>query len=147
MKKTPKISVLLAVNNGEKNIEKSILSILDQTYTNIELIICATGCTDKTIQIIGRIINDCQSKSKIYFTTLPMLNTSGALNWALLLATGDYISIHDPDEILMPDKFEKQLQNGNNSFDRMGLIKYGDMQVSEVSNMFDFSQLHLNMVE
>ena len=49
------ISVILPSYNSEKTIEVSILSVLNQTYSNLELIVVLNGCTDKTEDVVGRI--------------------------------------------------------------------------------------------
>jgi glycosyltransferase involved in cell wall biosynthesis len=49
------ISVILPSYNSEKTIEVSILSVLNQTYSNLELIVVLNGCTDKTDDVVGRI--------------------------------------------------------------------------------------------
>ncbi|MBK6524657.1 MAG: glycosyltransferase family 2 protein [Crocinitomicaceae bacterium] len=48
----PKISVLLPVFNAEKSIQEAIQSVLDQTFTDFELLILNDGSTDKSLAII-----------------------------------------------------------------------------------------------
>ena len=48
----PKISVLMPVYNGEQFLDKSIKSILDQTFNNFEYIITNDGSTDGSLKII-----------------------------------------------------------------------------------------------
>ena len=49
-----KISIITPVFNGEKTIEKTIQSVLNQNYSNYEYIIIDPASTDKTIQIIKK---------------------------------------------------------------------------------------------
>ena len=56
--KNEKISIIIPVYNTEKYVEKSINSILNQSYKNIELIIINDGSTDNSEKIIKRIIRD-----------------------------------------------------------------------------------------
>lgn len=102
------ISVLLAVHNGEKYIKKSILSVLSQTFQDFELLICANGCTDKTIEIIGQLLSEYQHLNNIKLFTLPQANKSEALNYLLKQATGNYIAIQDADDIWEINKLEEQ---------------------------------------
>ena len=48
----PLITIITVVLNGDKNIEKTIKSVVDQSYNNIEYIIIDGASTDKTIDII-----------------------------------------------------------------------------------------------
>ena len=52
IKQSEKISVLISVFNGEKTINKSIESILDQTYNNFEILLMNDGSTDNTENIL-----------------------------------------------------------------------------------------------
>lgn len=118
-----KVSILLNVVNVEKIIEKSILSVLAQTYTNFELIICANGCTDNTIVIIGKMISEHSTNHKMHFTTLPFVNKFHALNWILLLATGDFIVIKEVDDIWQPKRLEQQIKEFHSFDEAKCLIK------------------------
>ena len=57
-----KVSVIMSIYNNEKTIEKAILSILSQSYQNIELLICNDGSTDDT----QKILNTFQKKVHCY---------------------------------------------------------------------------------
>ena len=52
----PLVSIITTVLNGEKYIEETILSVLNQSYNNIEYIIVDGGSNDKTIEIIKQMI-------------------------------------------------------------------------------------------
>lgn len=52
----PEVSVLLSVFNGEKFIRQSILSILNQTFRNFELILVNDGSTDNTLSICKELL-------------------------------------------------------------------------------------------
>jgi glycosyltransferase involved in cell wall biosynthesis len=146
MIKQPKISVLLTVVNGEKIIEKSILSVLKQTYMNYELIICASGCTDNTIPIIGKMVTDYSPTHKIHFTTLPLVSESDALCWILELATGDLIAIQEAHDVWMPNKLEKQIQQFNNLTESKDLMKRKTVQKNDIPLVFDKGYLFEKMV-
>ena len=66
----PKISVLMSVNNGERYLEKSIESIIHQTFNDFEFIIINDGSHDDSLNIIKSYdINNkpCQKNKKNYF--------------------------------------------------------------------------------
>ena len=55
--KMPKVSIITVVYNGEKELENTILSVIRQTYDNLEYIIVDGGSTDNTINIIKKYAN------------------------------------------------------------------------------------------
>ena len=82
----PKVSIITVVFNGENIIEKTMQSVLDQTYPNIEYIIVDGKSTDKTLQII--------EKYKERIAVLISEKDKGlydAMNKGLSAATGDYV--------------------------------------------------------
>ena len=90
--RSPLVSIVIPVYNGEKYISKSIESILNQDYKNIELIIVNDGSTDKTKEII----NSYTNKSKIIHQTNS--GQSNALNNGWNISQGDilgYLSCDD----------------------------------------------------
>jgi len=112
------VTIGIPVFNAEKFIFKSILSILDQTYQNFELIITDDGSTDSTLEIIqsfndGRIkvIADGMNKGISY-----------RLNQQINLAQGKYFIRMDADDIMFPDRIEKQVEflENNEKIDAVG---------------------------
>jgi glycosyltransferase involved in cell wall biosynthesis len=86
MQTVPKISIITVVFNGELLIERTIKSVLSQTYSNIEYIVIDGASADETLAIVD------SYKSKI--TTLISEKDRGiydAMNKGLDLATGDYV--------------------------------------------------------
>ena len=98
----PLISVITVVLNGEKYLEESILSVIKQTYENVELIIIDGGSTDKTLNIIRKYENSIdfwisEQDSGIY----------NAMNKGIKLSTGDFIGFVGSDDYLYLDTLEK----------------------------------------
>ncbi len=83
----PLISVVTVVFNGAKNIEKTIVSVLNQNYKNVEYIIIDGGSTDGTIEIIKK----HEPKIK-YWTSKPDKGIYDAMNKAIDIATGEWIN-------------------------------------------------------
>ena len=103
----PLVSVVMSVYNGEKYLNESIESILNQSYKNIEFIIINDGCTDKSFSIMQeyysndhriKIIDNKENKGLIY-----------SLNRGISEAKGKYIARMDADDIALYDRIEKQV--------------------------------------
>ena len=103
-RENPLISVLIPVYNAELFIGESISSILNQTYTNWELIIIDDGSNDNSASIIGNITDP-----RIHFHKQENSGMGSALNKAILLANGKYLARQDADDISLPERFEKQI--------------------------------------
>lgn len=100
-----KISVCMAVYNGEKFITEQIDSILCQIGTNDEIIISDDGCSDATIEIIR---SYCDPRIKIVCNKGVHGYTKNFEN-ALRYAKGDIIFLSDQDDVWMPNKVERVL--------------------------------------
>lgn len=101
----PKISVLLPVYNAERFIDEAIKSILEQTYTNFELLILNDGSTDNT----SALIESYRLDSRIQVIEHENMGLVGTLNKGLSLAKGLYIARMDADDIAHHTRFEKQI--------------------------------------
>jgi glycosyltransferase involved in cell wall biosynthesis len=99
----PKISVILCVYNGGNTIERTIESVLNQTFTEFELIIINDGSKDNTLEVISR-FND----RRIQVLSYPNRGLATSRNRGLANATGDYISFIDADDLWSADKLESQ---------------------------------------
>lgn len=102
-----KISVIIPTYNRAKLLIKSLSSVLNQTYNNIELIIVDDGSTDDTKKIIDK-INDNRIKY------IKLRNNKGpgyARNLGIKYSKGNYIAFQDSDDIFHKDKLEKQINN------------------------------------
>lgn len=84
---SPKISIITVVYNGAKSIEKTIHSVLNQTYKNIEYIIIDGGSTDNTIDIIKK-----YEGQFFYWVSEPDKGIYDAMNKGLDAASGEWIN-------------------------------------------------------
>ncbi|WP_276931634.1 glycosyltransferase family 2 protein [Dubosiella newyorkensis] len=99
---SPKISIIVATFNTKKEyLDEMIKSVQDQTYPNWELCIGDGSTNNKVEHYIQKYIQD---DSRIKYKKLEKnYGISGNMNGALSLATGDYISLFDHDDLLTPD--------------------------------------------
>jgi glycosyltransferase involved in cell wall biosynthesis len=96
MKNNIKVSIITPSFNSVRTIEKTILSVLEQDYDNLEFIIIDGGSTDGTVDIIKK------HQDKIhYWISGPDKGISDAFNKGLSVATGDYINFQGADDYLL----------------------------------------------
>lgn len=101
----PLVSVILPVYNDEENIEKSINSILNQTYQNIELLIYNDGSDDSTQKIISNI----NSPFIKYFSSENNIGLTKALNFLIQKSNGELVARQDSDDISFLNRIEMQV--------------------------------------
>lgn len=102
--KYPKISVIIPVYNGEKNFERCIKSVVNQTYSNLEIIIIDDGSTDNT-----SFLCDTYAKNDERITVYHIKNggVSNARNFGLNNFTGEYCTFVDADDYISDIMIEK----------------------------------------
>jgi glycosyltransferase involved in cell wall biosynthesis len=103
----PVISVVLPVYNTEKFIAQAIQSILNQTFSDFELIIIDDGSTDGTLKILTEFKN--QDK-RIVLLSRQNRGIAETLNEGIHVALGSWIAIMNADDIALPNRFERQLE-------------------------------------
>lgn len=104
----PLISVIIPVFNREKYLSDAIQSVLDQTYENWELIIVDDGSVDDSIEI-GKEWASKDERIQFFQREREPKGAPTARNIGLAHAKGTYLQFLDSDDMLLPDKFERQL--------------------------------------
>ena len=103
----PTISIVTVVYNGEKLLEKTILSIVNQSYKNIEYLVVNGASTDGTQQLM-----QTYSHKISYQVSEPDAGIYHAMNKALRAATGDFVwFINAGDQIYSPDTLAQIFDN------------------------------------
>lgn len=102
----PEISVVLPVFNGQTYLEEAINSVLEQTFSNFELICIDDGSTDAGVLIMDK-IGDPRWKLVRH---KKQKGLSYSLNEGIRIARGKYVARMDSDDICHPRRFERQVQ-------------------------------------
>lgn len=104
----PKISVIMSVKNGEKTLKKSVESIISQTFTDWEFIICDDGSTDNTLSIL----KEYQSKDKriIVLHNETSKGSACGRNACINIARASILALQDADDESLPNRFEVQYE-------------------------------------
>ena len=100
----PRISVVIPAYNMDSTVEKSVRSVLNQTYTDFELILIDDGSTDQTPQILDRLAAE---DARIRVIHQENKGLSEARNIGVANARGAYLSWLDADDWMEKDALEK----------------------------------------
>jgi glycosyltransferase involved in cell wall biosynthesis len=99
---SPRVSVIVAVKNGEKYLACALESILAQTYTDFEIIVVDGKSTDRSVEI-------AESYPKLRCIQQVGKGFAGAWNEGIAVANGEYIAILDSDDWWAEGKLEAQV--------------------------------------
>jgi len=135
----PKISIITVCYNAETLIERTIQSVLSQTYANIEYVIVDGNSWDKTMDIIQKRFSENPVETGRAPSLQPKIISEpdtgiyDAMNKGLALATGDYVwFINAGDEIYEPTTLENLMP----FFEQNADVIYGDtVHVDERGNV------------
>lgn len=98
----PKITIITPSYNQSKYLEKTILSVLNQNYPNLEYMIIDGGSTDGSVEIIKK-----YKKYLAYWVSEKDNGQTNAINKGLKKATGELVAWQNSDDIYMPGAFTK----------------------------------------
>ncbi|MBI5134679.1 glycosyltransferase [Candidatus Uhrbacteria bacterium] len=102
---SPKISVVMAVYNGEEKLCKTIESVLNQTYQNFELVIIDDCSTDATTAVI----KSSDDPRIVTIRNATNIGQTRSLNIGFAHSRGLYIARTDAGDVSFPKRFEKQV--------------------------------------
>jgi glycosyltransferase involved in cell wall biosynthesis len=100
----PLVSVLIPAYNAEQWIADTIRSAVAQTWRRKEIIVVDDGSSDRTAEVARRF-----ASKEVAVVSTKNQGAAAARNHALQLSQGDYIQWLDADDLLAPDKIERQL--------------------------------------
>ncbi|MBR3832374.1 MAG: glycosyltransferase [Mycoplasmataceae bacterium] len=104
-----KISVLTPTYNDAKSIEETLMSLVEQTYTNWESIIIDDGSTDNTKHIIQNFKNKYDKDNKINYIYQENADQLNAILNGLSKVSGDYIFVLHSDDLLPSNNFFEKI--------------------------------------
>jgi glycosyltransferase involved in cell wall biosynthesis len=114
----PRVSVAMAVYNGEAFLAEAIESVLSQTFTDFEFLIHDDGSTDGSLGILRRF---AQKDSRVIVSHDENQGLVISLNLLCDRARGDLVARFDADDICLPDRFALQVQHMDTHPDRIVL--------------------------
>ena len=110
MSDMPLVSVCIPAYNHEKYIEESILSVIDQIYTDIELIVIDDGSKDSTWEKLCALRPMCEKRFKnVVFMLQENQGLCTTLNRTIAMAKGKYLYLMASDDTTKPDAIAEQV--------------------------------------
>lgn len=100
---TPLVSVVIPTYNSAEFLIQALNSVLNQTYTNYEIIVVDDGSSDHTSQAIE------PYRSQIKYLYQDNQGVAAARNRGVEVATGDFIAFLDADDLFLPQKLQQQI--------------------------------------
>ena len=101
----PLVSIIIPVYNSEKYVGETLQSCLDQTYSDIEIIVVNDGSSDGS----GKVVQSFKD-SRIRFYEIPNSGSCEARNFGISQAKGQLLQFLDHDDLLAADKIEHQVE-------------------------------------
>lgn len=101
----PAVSVLLPIHNGSPFLREAVQSVVDQSFTDWELVAVLDRCTDNSEQVIRKFGDD---RIRIFDMTPPG-GFANALNFGLKQCRAELVARLDQDDVCLPNRLEKQL--------------------------------------
>lgn len=106
LKSTPMVSVVIPTYNRALTIKRSVCSVLNQTHSDLEVIVVDDCSTDNTEEIVKSI----KDKRVSYIKIEKNRGANYCRNMGITMAKGEYIAFQDSDDEWLPEKLEKQLK-------------------------------------
>jgi len=98
----PLVSVCIPTYNGERFLKEAIASVLAQTLTDFELVVCDDASTDRTVEIVASFAD---SRLRVERSTV-RAGLVGNWNRCLSQATGEYVTVFHQDDRMLPHHLE-----------------------------------------
>ncbi len=130
----PLVSVIVPAYNAEAFIEKTLNSVLRQSYPNLEVIVVDDGSKDCTSAIVERF---AQRDSRIKFLKQQNKGVAAARNFAIRNSSGVYVAPIDSDDIWYPTKIEKQVAALERGGESAAVAYTWSVSIDENDNILD----------
>jgi len=129
----PVVSIIIPAYNHEEYAEQSVLSAINQSYNNIEIIIIDDGSTDNTARVIEKVVSSYSARRSITFMRQENCGVTKTLNTALELAKGEFVQFLASDDAYLPDKTRISLKALLSHSDRVAAV-YSDGYIINDNN-------------
>lgn len=129
LEEPPKVSIIMGIYNCESTLKESIESIVNQTYTNWELIMCDDCSKDNTFNVAKEYKDKYPEKITLIKNDVN-LTLGPTLNKCIKLVDGKYIARQDGDDFSVKERIQKQVEflEENKIYDLVGcgIVSFDD---------------------
>lgn len=114
------VSVVIATRNDAQRVGFAIVSVLNQTFSDFELIVVNDNSTDGTARVLER-FREADSRISV-ITNTAQLGRAGARNVGIMVARGEFIAVLDSDDMMFPERLSRQVEfmRGNSAVGILG---------------------------
>jgi len=134
MDKSIEISVVIPVHKRTYFLQKAIKSVLEQTYSNFEIIVVDDNSNSTISNLIKGIVKNFNDSRIRYIDHGINRGVSAARNTGIRSSNGKYIAFLDSDDEWFPEKLEKQIKIFKNESNKLGAVYCGVTYIDEKSN-------------
>ena len=125
---SPLVSVVIPAYNAQAYIERTISSVLAQTYENLEVLVIDDGSKDSTAEIVADI---ARKDRRVILIQKTNGGVAAARNLGIEKSSGEFIAPIDADDIWYPQNIEKQVQAMLQGGDSVGLVYSWSIDIDE----------------
>lgn len=111
---SPKVSIIVATYRRKEALKKALQSLITQTYSNFEIIVVDDNADVEWNTEIDNIVNSMKISDNVEIIYIQNKNNKGSAetrNIGIMVATGEYVTFLDDDDIYLPDKLRKQVEH------------------------------------
>ena len=127
------VTLIAPFYNGEQYLERFLISVIKQTYTNIQFILVNDGSTDNSDRIVERYKTQLTEKlSEFVYLKQENGGAASAVNLALKYVKGEFLCWADCDDELLPENIEKKLLFLN-THKEYGMVNSSAMAIDQVT--------------
>ncbi|MDZ7897318.1 MAG: glycosyltransferase [Arcicella sp.] len=139
IQENPLVTVIALCYNHDRFLDEALQSIVNQDYSNIELIIVDDFSVDNSVEIILKFV-----KNNVSWKTIFNENNHGncrSFNKALKIANGKYVIDFSTDDVMLPERVAKQVEKFEKSSDKIGVVYSNGTYIDENSQFLKNRQV------
>lgn len=107
----PLVSVVIPLFNKENYVEATLQSVVNQTYSEIELVVIDDSSTDQSYQVVQKYLRSHSGRFRnVTINTRANTGQAGARNEGILQSKGEFVAFLDADDVWHPEKIDMQVR-------------------------------------